>query len=452
MKKDNVTILGGGLCGSLLSIMLARRGIKVTLLERRADPRKDGGEAGRSINLVMSARGMRALRHAGVFEKIEPLLIPMQGRLIHDVDGETELHPYGQDDSEVIYSVSRAALNRELIDCADSSSNVSIRFQHECVSYYPEEATLRVRDHLKDTDYDIKARPLIAADGAGSRVRRAFNNTGTLSGSEELLGHSYKELAIPGGPDGKFQMSPDALHIWPRGGYMLIALPNPGGDFTLTLFFPAEGDPSFLSLNSDKKVTAFFKEQFADAVPLIENLTDSWNRNPVGILGTVRCKHWHEGGNLLLIGDAAHAVVPFHGQGMNLAFEDCVILDQVLDNPDADWETVFRVFETEQLANANAIADMALENYIEMRDTVRDPKYRLRRELSFELERRMPKRFIPRYSMIMFHDEIPYSVAQERGLAQHNLLVGLTENVDSIDEIDIDEAVRFVASRLPPIH
>ena len=452
MKKDNVTILGGGLCGSLLSIILAERGMKVTLLERRADPRADDGEAGRSINLVMSARGIRALKYAGVFEKVEPLLMPMQGRLIHDVDGKTENHPYGQDDSEVIYSVSRAELNRKLIDCADSSHNVTIRFQHESVSYYPEEATLRVRDHAKGSDYDLKARPLIAADGAGSRVRRAFNNTDTLSGTEDLLGHSYKELAIPSGPNGEFQLSPDALHIWPRGGYMLIALPNPGGDFTLTLFFPAEGDPSFASLNSDQKVTDFFNEQFADAVPLIDDLIGSWNRNPVGILGTVRCKHWHEAGNLLLIGDAAHAVVPFHGQGMNLAFEDCIILDQVLDNPNADWEKVFKVYETEQIANANAIADMALENYIEMRDTVRDPKYLLRRELSFALERRLPKRFIPRYSMIMFHDEIPYSVAQERGLAQQKLLERLTEGVDSIDEIDIDEAVKVVESRLPPVH
>jgi kynurenine 3-monooxygenase len=233
---------------------------------------------------------------------------------------------------------------------------------------------------------------------------------------------------------------------------MLIALPNPGGDFTLTLFFPAEGSLSFSSLDSDRKVTEFFNEQFADAVPLIEDLVGSWNRNPVGILGTVRCEHWHDNGNLLLIGDAAHAVVPFHGQGMNLAFEDCVVLDQALDNPDADWDKVFSVFETEQIANANAIADMALENYIEMRDTVRDAKYRLRKELSFILERRLPRRFIPRYSMIMFHDEIPYSVAKERGLAQHHLLVAITKDVDSIDEIDIDAAVKMVESRLPPVH
>jgi kynurenine 3-monooxygenase len=339
-----------------------------------------------------------------------------------------------------------------LIDCAETAHGVSIRFQSEAVSYYPEEAILRVRDHVKDSDYDVRAKPLLAADGAGSIVRRAYNNADKLSGTEDLLPHSYKELAIPGGPDGEFQLEPEALHIWPRGGFMLIALPNPGGDFTLTLFLPSDGEVSFASLDTDKKVTEFFEQNFADTVPLIENLTDTWNKNPVGILGTVRCEHWHDGGDMLLIGDAAHAVVPFHGQGMNLAFEDCVVLDLVLDNPDIDWETVFTVFEKEQIANANAIADMALENYIEMRDTVRSPKYLLRKELSFELERRLPSRFIPRYSMIMFHDEIPYAIAQERGAVQQRLLEELTEGIDSIDEINIDLAVRIVESRLPPVH
>jgi len=452
MKKDNVTILGGGLCGSLLSIMLARRGMKVTLLERQPDPRKGDAAGGRSINLVVSARGIRALEHAGIFEQIEPLLVPMAGRCIHDEDGATELHAYGQKESEVIHSVSRGGLNRALLDCAETSHNVTIRFDQEAVSYYPEESTLRVRDHVKGHDYDIKARPLIATDGAGSIVRRAFADTDTLFGTEDLLGHSYKELAIPVNADGEFQMDPDALHIWPRGGFMLIALPNPGGDFTLTLFFPGEGELSFATLDTDQKVSAFFDEYFPDAVPLIDDLIGSWNENPVGILGTVRCKHWHDGGDLLLLGDAAHAVVPFHGQGMNLGFEDCVILDQVLDNPDADWETVFEVYEREQIANANAIADMALENYIEMRDTVRDPKYVLRKELSFALERRLPDRFIPRYSMIMFHEEISYSTAQERGNVQQKLLEELTEGFDSIDDIDIDAAVRVVESRLPPVH
>jgi kynurenine 3-monooxygenase len=215
---------------------------------------------------------------------------------------------------------------------------------------------------------------------------------------------------------------------------------------------PNEGPNSFAAINTDEKVTAFFAEHFADTVSLIDDLIGTWRRNPVGILGTVRCKHWHSEDDTLLIGDAAHAVVPFHGQGMNLGFEDCVVLDLVLDNPRATWDTVFDVFEKEQMANANAIADMALENYVEMRDTVRHPKYLLSRELSFVLEKRLPKRFIPRYSMIMFHDEIPYAVAQERGLLQQRLLEEITEGIDSIAEIDIDAAVRKIESRLPPVH
>ena len=232
---------------------------------------------------------------------------------------------------------------------------------------------------------------------------------------------------------------------------MLIALPNPGGDFTLTLFLPVEGELSFAALDTDAKVIGFFNQHFADALPLIDDLAGTWRRNPAGILGTVRSKHWHDGGKMLLIGDAAHAVVPFHGQGMNLTFEDCVVLDEVLDESDADWAVIFEAFERAQLANANAIADMALENYIEMRDTVREPKHLLRQELAFAIERRLPDRFIPRYSMIMFHDEIPYAVAQERGIVQQQLLEALTQTAASMDDIDLDAALAEVKKRLPPL-
>ncbi|MGI9260673.1 MAG: FAD-dependent oxidoreductase, partial [Woeseiaceae bacterium] len=371
MSRSSVTILGAGLCGALLSIVLARRGIKVTVLERAPDPRKTEAVGGRSINLAMSARGIRALKHAGVFDEVKPLLIPMQGRRVHALDGSSELIPYGQKDSEVIYSVSRSELNRILVDAAMSKHNVDIRFEQESVAYYPEEGVLRVRNLPDGSDYDVKARPLIAADGAGSIVRRAFANSdansAVIGATEELIQHRYREFEIPPGPNGEFQIDENALHVWPRGSYMLIALPNPGGDFTLTLFIPVEGEHSFAALDSDEKVYAFFDQQFPDATPLIKEGFRSWHENPEGILGTVRCKHWHDGDKVLLIGDAAHAVVPFHGQGMNLAFEDCVILDQVLENPDADWATVFKVFEREQIDNANAIADLALENYVEMR-------------------------------------------------------------------------------------
>ena len=452
MNKSSVNIIGAGLCGSLLSVILARRGIKVTVLERQVDPRTMQAAAGRSINLVLSARGNRALKYAGIFENIEPLLVPMKGRLIHHEDGTTELQPYGQRESEQIYSVSRADLNRILIQTAEKDYNVRVRFQQEAVSYYPEEAILRIRDHEKSADYDVKANPVIGADGAGSIIRRAFTDAGSIVPSETLLEHSYKELSIPANTDGSFQLDKNVLHIWPRGGFMLIALPNPGGDFTLTLFLPSSGANSFAELDSDEKVREFFDRNFADVVPLIDNLIVNYSQNPVGILGTVRCNHWHDEDKMLLIGDAAHAVVPFHGQGMNLAFEDCVVLDQVLENPDADWTTVFAVYETEQIANANAIADMALENYVEMRDTVRNPKHVLRKELSFELERRLPNRFIPRYSMVMFHNEIPYAVAQERGAVQQKLLEELTHNVDTLEQIDLDSAAAEVEKRLPPLH
>jgi len=452
MNRSSVNIIGAGLCGSLLSIILARRGIKVTVLERQADPRTMQAAAGRSINLVLSARGNRALQYAGIFEHIEPLLVPMKARLIHHEDGTTELQSYGQRESEQIYSVSRAELNRILIQTAENDYNVRVRFQQEAVSYYPEEAVLRIRDHEKSADYDVKAGPIIGADGAGSVIRRAFTDAATIGPGETLLEHSYKELSIPSNADGSFQLEQDVLHIWPRGGFMLIALPNPGGDFTLTLFMPSSGKNSFAEIDSDDKVAEFFDRNFADVVPLIDNLIDNYSQNPVGILGTVRCKHWQEDEKMLLIGDAAHAVVPFHGQGMNLAFEDCVVLDQVLENPDADWKTVFEVYEAEQLANANAIADMALENYVEMRDTVRNPKHMLRKQLSFELERRLPNRFIPRYSMVMFHDEIPYAIAQERGAVQQKLLEELTDGVESIEQIDLDSAAAEVEKRLPPLH
>ena len=452
MNKRSVTILGGGLCGALLAIILARRGIGVTVLERQPDPRVKAVPSGRSINLALAARGIRALQYAGAYDDIRSLLVPMKGRRIHAPDGSTELHTYGLRESEVVYSVSRAGLNLELVEAASQLPDVDFRFEHEAVAYYPGEAVLRVRDLRRSTDYDVSANPLIAADGAGSIVRRAYGNSGVIRWTEDLLPHSYKELSIPAGPGGSFQLDPNALHIWPRGGFMLIALPNPGGDFTLTLFLPNEGNPGFGSLESDADVTQFFRENFPDAFPLIDSLVESWQRNPVGVLGTVRSGNWHDGGRILLIGDAAHAVVPFHGQGMNLGFEDCVVLDQALDNPTADWETVFDIFEREQKDNANAIADMALENYVEMRDTVRNPKHLLRHDLAFALEERLPGRFIPRYSMVMFHAEIPYAVAQQRGALQSRLLDELTESAETLGDIDLDAAVAMAAAHLPPIH
>ena len=452
MQNNSINIVGAGQCGTLIAIMLARHGYDVDVYERFNDPRIQDAEAGRSINLALAARGLNALQQVGIDSLIRPMMVPMRGRMVHQLDGSTEFLRYGQQADEEIYSVTRLGLNQVLLGVADEMPNVKLNFLQNAIGYDAPDRTVHVKNEVDGSLYQIEAQPLLAADGAGSTIRRSFDGTGTFGGIESLLTHGYKELSIPAGPDGGYQLASDALHIWPRGGFMLIALPNPGGDFTLTLFLPNEGPNSFAELTDEAAIAAFFEQYFPDAAELIPNLCDEVLNHPLGQLGTVRCRHWHDRGNVLLLGDAAHAIVPFHGQGMNLAFEDCLRLERIVKQHRDDWPTVFAQFEAEQLANANAIADMALDNYIEMRDTVRDPKFALRKELAFELEKRMPEHFIPRYSMVMFHADIPYLVAQQRGEVQKALLEEFTATANAVDEIDIDTVMSAVAERLAPIH
>ena len=451
MGKNAVNIVGAGQGGTLMAIMLARHDFEVDVYERYTDPRIEDAEAGRSINLALAARGLNALKKVGIDTLIQPMLVPMRGRMVHQADGTSIFLRYGQQAHEEIYSVTRLGLNQVLLGVADGMPNLHLNFQQNAVGYDALDRTVHVRDELNGNLYQIEAEPLFAADGAGSIIRRSFDGTGTFGGTESLLTHGYKELSIPAGPDGNYQLASDALHIWPRGGFMLIALPNPGGDFTLTLFLPIKGENSFEALCDEAAVTRFFEEHFAAVATLIPNLCDDVLHHPLGIIGTVRCRHWHERGNVLLLGDAAHAIVPFHGQGMNLAFEDCVLLDKIIRDQHDDWPNIFARFEAEQLANANAIADMALDNYLEMRDTVRNSKFALRKALAFELEARLPGHFVPRYSMVMFHAEIPYLLAQQRGEVQKALLEEFTQNADSIDEIDLDKAAAAVTERLKPL-
>jgi kynurenine 3-monooxygenase len=445
-ESREVTIVGAGLAGALLALLLARRGLEVTLYERRADPRQAEPERGRSINLALAARGTRALDRAGVLEQVQPLLIPMRGRMVHERDGAAALQPYGQLAHEVIWSVGRAALNRLLIEAAARHGKVRVHFNQVCRGIDTAARQLRLHDQRAQRDYTLPLTTLIATDGAGSAVRSSLAAAGVLTVREEWLDHDYKELSI--GADAARALTRGALHIWPRGGFMLIALPNTDGSFTATLFLPRSGRDGFAALGTPAAVEAFFRREFADVLPLVPDLTAQFATHPQGQLGTVHAAPWHWGAKVLLLGDAAHAIVPFHGQGMNAAFEDCTVLDALLGEQ-RGWDEVFAQFERARRPNTEAIAQMALENYAEMRDAVLDPGFVRRKNLAMALERRFPGRFIPRYSMVMFHPEIPYAEALRRGAVQAQLL----QELDSAPAggADSERAAQLVLERLTPL-
>jgi kynurenine 3-monooxygenase len=402
---SGVNLVGAGLAGSLLAILLARRGIKVTVYERRADPRIGAPDAGRSINLALAARGIRGLRLAGVLERVMPLTIPMRGRMVHEHDGAAELQMYGVRPDEVIYSVSRAALNRVLIEQAAALPDVTFHFGQLCLGLAHDRDVLEFRDEATGRIHHCAAQPTIATDGAGSAVRDSLVARQVATVREEPLDHDYKELTIPP-RDGRHVLDPNALHIWPRGGFMLIALPNLDGSFTATLFLARD---SFEQLRTAPDVEAFFAREFPSARALIPDLAREWFEHPQGSLGTVYTRGWHLDGNVLLLGDAAHAIVPFHGQGMNCAFEDCAELMRMMDEHHS-WAGLFEAFEHERRPNTDAIAKMALENYVEMRKAVLDADYRRQKKEAEEREKKDPG-VIPRYSMVMFHPELPYTAA-----------------------------------------
>jgi kynurenine 3-monooxygenase len=450
MPSTAVTVIGAGPAGSLVGIFLARRGFAPTLCERRPDMRRTSIAAGRSINLALADRGIHALERAGVLDSVRPLMIPMRGRLLHDLAGGTSLQPYGKDETEVIHSISRGELNKLLMSEFERASGTAIRFSQNCRGADLERGVLTILDEGSGVTHQVETTPVIAADGASSALRDAMIAAGLATATEDVLSHRYKELSIAAGAGGRHQLDANALHIWPRGGFMLIALPNTDGSFTATLFLPALGAESFAALGSPRSVTDFIGRHFPDVLSLIPDLEEDFFSNPTGTMVTVRCTPWHVDGRLLLIGDAAHGIVPFHGQGMNCAFEDCARLDELLDGG-AHWDAAFGEFERDRKPNADAIADMALENYVEMRDTVRHSKFQLQKQLSLELERRCPRQFIPRYSMVMFHHEIPYATALERGRVQQGLLDELTVGITRIGEVDWNQAMRLVRARLPPL-
>ena len=450
-RDRELTLIGAGLAGSLLAILLSQRRWKVTVYERRGDPRIKGYESGRSINLALAERGRHALRAAGVEDAVMGQAVMMRGRMIHALDGSLQLQRYGRDDSEVIWSVHRADLNITLLRAAEQAG-ASVHFHRRLHTVDFDAGYARLIDDRDDQPHDIRFETLIGSDGAGSALRAEMVRKAGFGERTEFLDHSYKELTIPPGPDGGFRIEPNALHIWPRGHYMCIALPNDERTFTVTLFLPnhaapGTGEPSFASIRSGAEVRALFARDFPDALPLIPDLEQDWEHHPPGLLGTLYLDRWHLGGRALVLGDAAHAMVPFHGQGMNCAFEDCVALAEALDRQPT-LATAFAAFETERKPNAAAIQAMALENYIEMRDRVDDPAFLLQRELERELQERHPRRFVPHYTMVTFM-RIPYAVALERSEIQRGILATATRGRCDLADVDWEALAQVVHARLP---
>lgn len=430
-NKKKVAIAGAGLVGALWAAILAKRGYEVDVFEGRPDFRQAGYIGGRSINLALSERGWKALDIAGIRDRIESAAIAMPGRMIHDADGKLTFQPYGED-GQAIYSVSRGGLNIELVNIADEYERVRFHFNQKCKGIDLATQTLQFENTVTGAKYALEESRVFGTDGAFSAVRGSMQRLPRFNYSQQYLGHAYKELNIPAREDGGHQMEKHALHIWPRSRFMLIALPNPGGSFTCTLFLPFEGKESFENLKTGAQVLAFFKKYFPDAVPLMPTLLQDFFENPTPGLATIRCNPWHYRHRVLLLGDAAHAIVPFFGQGMNAGFEDCTILDGLMDKYDEDWDAIIEEFNANRIEDANAIADLALMNFIEMRDRVADPRFLLRKKIEAYLHERFPEDFQSVYSMVSF-SHVPYSAALA-GVEQHRQLFEKILSIENVEQ------------------
>ncbi|MBC7919611.1 MAG: FAD-dependent monooxygenase [Ferruginibacter sp.] len=416
----NVTVLGGGLVGCLLSIYLARRGHRVQIVERRSDPRKLPWDAGRSINLALSDRGWHALEGVGLADPVRQSGIPMYGRMIHDLAGKLTFQPYGEA-SQAIYSVSRSKLNEVLMSLAEERENIRLHFNEKCTEVDLEHASVTL-ENLETGTYSILRGELVfGADGVFSSVRGAMQRTNRFDYSQQYLEHGYKELTIPAPAAGGWAMDRHALHIWPRGNFMLIALPNLDGSFTGTLFFPFEGDLSFESLKTPEQVTHFFDTTFPDILPIAPGIVREFFRHPTSSMVSVKCYPWTYKDKVALIGDAAHGVVPFYGQGMNAGFEDCVVLDRIAAQHGDDWGGIFGEYQRSRKPNADAIADLAVQNFVEMRDRVGDPKFLLRKKIEAHLHHQFPNRWTPLYTMVTF-SLLPYADALRIGQRQDRIM------------------------------
>lgn len=415
-----VTVVGAGLAGSMMAAFLGRRGLETHVYDHRPDPRSGALSAGRSINLALSTRGLRALAGLGLERAALDMALPMRGRMIHDPRGRTHLQPYGRE-GQAIHSISRAGLTQLLVDTADANDNVHFHFGMRCTDVDLDTATVTMKPE-RGRARKVSSRWIIGADGAFSAVRARMQKTDRFNYDQTYIEHGYKELTMPPRPGGGFRLAPDALHIWPREDFMMIALPNPDGTFTCTLFLAFEGRNAFARLQTPDDVRVFFRQHFPDALPHLPDLEEEFFRNPTSSLVTIRCSPYHHRDRALLIGDAAHAVVPFYGQGMNAAFEDCIELDGLLHRlRGADLGAVLETFSRERKPNADAIRDLALYNFLEMRSRVNDPGYKARRALDRVLHGIAPELWVPLYSMVTF-STMPYAEARARAEQQDALL------------------------------
>ena len=420
MPRTKFVLIGSGLAGGLLAAYLGRRGYHVDLYERRADPREGNIVGGRSINLAISTRGIHALEEIGVADEALQHAIPMRGRMIHDKSGVLHFTPYDVDPKKCINSIGRASLNTTVIEAAQRYPNVRVHFNNRCTDV---DLDLAVA-HLETANRPATARGdvVIGVDGAFSAVRKSMQREiPNFQYDESYLAHGYKELTIPPGPDGSWRIEKNALHIWPRKSFMMIALPNPDGSFTCTLFWEFEGPRSFATTKTDDDVRLFFDEEFPDAMPLMPTLLEDFRQNPTGSLVTIRCAPWFYHDKVCLLGDAAHAVVPFYGQGMNAAFEDCVVLDECLEEFTNDRQRAFAEYFSRRKENADALADLAIGNFIEMRDKTASRAFRAKKKLDHFLEGALPGIYLPLYTIVTF-TRIPYSVAAKRARAQDTLV------------------------------
>ncbi|MGB3773928.1 MAG: NAD(P)/FAD-dependent oxidoreductase [Leeuwenhoekiella sp.] len=426
--KEHILIIGAGLCGSLLALRMAQRGYTVSLMEKRPDLRKESVDSGRSINLAFSDRGMKGLRLAGLGEKVLPFCIPMRGRMIHSENSELFMSPYSGRDDEYINSISREDLNIMLLDECEKMDEISMYFDQKCTGVMLEKASATFEDYHTGVSKTYSADVIMGADGVGSALRKSMldHRKFLFSYGQDFLTHGYKELSFPAAKDGGYLAEKNALHIWPRGKDMMIALPNLDGSFTVTLFLSwEEGKYSFENLNNEEAILSYFEKEFPDALKLMPNLIEEFNENPTSPLGTIKCSPWHAYGKVLLLGDAAHGIVPFYGQGMNAAFEDIVVLDKAMNKFPDDWEKTFRSFQAERKEDTDAIADLAVDNFHEMKAHTASEIFQEKRKLEIAFEKEFPKEYFSKYSLVTFREDLRYSEAMRRGRVQDKAILNL---------------------------